>query len=106
VQSPVVKTLKLTPGKTFLETMDVTFLGSPVNLTDYTLCFLLEVSELLQSLILMVYLALLIWNIVIMGHILRHAMETTLGVGIVFAMIYLVITSTLISVALPQLEPV
>jgi hypothetical protein len=68
--------------------------------------FLLQVSELLQSLILMVYLALLIWNIVIMGHILRHAMETTLGVGIVFAMIYLVITSTLISVALPQLEPV
>ena len=68
--------------------------------------FLLEVSELIQSLILMIYLALLIWNIVIMGHILRHAMETSLGVGIVFAMIYLVITSTLISFVIPQTDAV
>ena len=68
--------------------------------------FLLQVSELLQSLILMIYLALLIWNIVIMGHILRHAMETTLAVGIIFALIYLIISSTLISVAIPQLDSV
>ena len=68
--------------------------------------FLLEVSELIQSVILMIYLALLIWNIVIMGHILRHAMETTLGIGIVFAVIYLVITSTLISVVIPQPDAV
>lgn len=68
--------------------------------------FLLEVSELIQSVILMIYLALLIWNIVIMGHILRHAMETTLGIGIVFAVIYLVITSTLISVVIPRPDAV
>lgn len=68
--------------------------------------FLLQVSELVQSLILMIYLALLIWNIVIMGHILRHAMETTLSVGIVFALIYLIISSTLISVAIPQPDSV
>ena len=72
----------------------------------FTGAFLLQVSELVQSVILMIYLALLIWNIVIMGHILRHAMETTLGVGIVFALIYLIISSTLISVAVPQLESV
>jgi hypothetical protein len=66
--------------------------------------FLLQLSGFLQTLIMVLYLTLLIWNIVIMGHILRHAMETTLSVGIVFAMIYLLITSTLISVAIPRLE--
>ena len=61
-------------------------------------------GSLLQAAAVLFYLALLFWNIVVMGHILRHALATTLGFGIVFAIIYIVIISTLISVLLPLLE--
>jgi hypothetical protein len=42
-----------------------------------------------------------IWNIMVLGHILRHALATTLGFGIVFAIIYIVITTYLISLVFP-----
>ncbi len=65
---------------------------------------LTQPGGLLQAVAVLGYLALLFWNILVMGHILRHALTTTLGFGIVFAIIYIVITSTLISVLLPILE--
>lgn len=57
----------------------------------------------LQALLLMIYLVLLIWNIMVMAHILRHAMDTSLGVGIVFAIIYIVISTVLINTLLPAM---
>ena len=66
--------------------------------------FTLETGSLLRALILMVYLFLLIWNIAVMGHILRYALETTMGFGVLFALIYIVITSILIGVLMPPAE--
>ena len=43
-----------------------------------------------------IYLILIIWSLAIMGHILRHALDTTMGVGVVFAIFYILITSLLI----------
>ena len=63
--------------------------------------FTLDAGKAVQSVILMVYLVLLVWNIAIMGHILRHALETTMGVGVLFALIYIVITSILIGALVP-----
>ncbi len=60
------------------------------------------VTGAIQSLILLFYLLLLVWNVVIMGHILRHALDTSLGAGVIFAIIYILITSMLISVTLPE----
>lgn len=66
--------------------------------------FMLDSGELLQALILMVYMVLLIWSIAIMGHILRHALETSMGFGVLFALVYIVITSILIGVLVPEME--
>jgi hypothetical protein len=53
-------------------------------------------GDFLQALLVILYLILIIWSLAIMGHILRHALDTTLGTGVVFAIIYIVITSVLI----------
>jgi len=37
----------------------------------------------------LLYLALLVWNIAITGHILRHALSTTLAFGVLYAFGYL-----------------
>ncbi|NIN35213.1 MAG: hypothetical protein GWO08_12845 [Gammaproteobacteria bacterium] len=64
-----------------------------------------QTGEVLQSVAALLYLALVIWNIMVLGHILRHALATTLGFGIVFAIIYIVITTYLISLAFPAIGP-
>lgn len=57
---------------------------------------LFDSGELLQALLVILYLILIIWSLAIMGHILRHALDTTMGVGVVFAITYILITSLLI----------
>jgi hypothetical protein len=57
---------------------------------------LLNTGDLLQVLLVILYLILIIWSLAIMGHILRHALDTTMGVGVVFAIFYILITSLLI----------
>ena len=87
--------------------MAITGTGCVVSLFALPLfigVFILDAGSLLQNLVLMVYLILLIWNVAIMGHILRHALETTMGFGVLFAIIYIVMTSMLIGVLLPEVE--
>jgi len=60
-------------------------------------------DALLRTILLLSYLGLLIWNIVVMAHILRHALDTSFVSGIIFAMIYIVITSIIINLAVPEL---
>lgn len=36
------------------------------------------------------YLALLIWNVAVLGHILRHALDTRMGVGVLWAVAYFI----------------
>jgi hypothetical protein len=59
---------------------------------------LFDTGELLQALLVILYLTLIIWSLAIMGHILRHALDTTIGVGVMFAIIYILISSLLIGV--------
>ena len=40
-----------------------------------------------------------------MGHILRNALDTSLGIGVVFALTYIIITSVLINALIPELNP-
>lgn len=75
-----------------------------IALPLFYVAFLIKPGDFIQSIVLLLYLSLLIWNIVIMGNILRHALETTLGFGIVFAIIYIVITSMLVNQLVPSLE--
>ncbi|MBM2830696.1 MAG: hypothetical protein HW411_1486 [Gammaproteobacteria bacterium] len=61
-------------------------------------------DQLLQAVILFMYVLLITWNVLVMAHILRHAMDTAFGFGIVFALTYIFITSLFISILLPELR--
>ena len=70
----------------------------------FLMIFIIGIEGLLQAVVLMLYLALVVWNIVVMGHILRHSLETTMGVGITFAIIYIILTSVVMNYLVPVLE--
>lgn len=76
-----------------------------IALPLFFLTFVINPGDIIRSFLLMLYLCLLVWNIVIMGNILRHALETSLAAGIVFAILYLIITSILVNQLLPTVEP-
>lgn len=84
--------------------MALTGTGIILSLIALPLFFVsLHLQELavVQLLAMLAYLGLIVWNIMIMGHILRHALETGFGVGILFALTYIVITSISIALFLP-----
>lgn len=87
--------------------MAITGTGSVIGIIAipmFFLVFVTSVSGFLQAFVLMIYMVLVIWNIVIMGHILRHSLDTTMGVGITFAIIYIVLTSLFMNYMVPVLE--
>lgn len=43
-------------------------------------------------------LALLFWNLVVVGHILRHALSTNLGMGAVLATVYMYVSLSIIKI--------
>ncbi len=43
-------------------------------------------------------MALLFWNLVVVGHILRHALSTTMGAGAVLATVYMFISMSIIRI--------
>ena len=60
-------------------------------------------DALLRAVMLLLYLGLLLWNVVVMAHIMRHALDTSFAFGIIFAMIYIFITSIIINFVVPEL---
>jgi len=46
-------------------------------------------------------LALLIWSLLIMGHVIRHAVEIPFGRGIMFALIYFLLSSLFVGSLFP-----
>ncbi|MGH8119543.1 MAG: hypothetical protein ACRESK_02905 [Gammaproteobacteria bacterium] len=61
-------------------------------------------TDALRAVIFLLYVGLLVWNISIMSHILRHALDTSLVFGVIFALTYIFITSILINLVIPELE--
>jgi len=62
----------------------------------FTGALLLNTGDFLHGMLVILYLVLIIWSLAIMGHILRHALNTTIGVGVAFAVFYVLIISILI----------
>ena len=54
-----------------------------------------------QSIGLLLLIVLIIWNIAIMAHIFRHALQTTIGFGIAIAVSYVWIISSFIAILFP-----
>jgi len=47
-----------------------------------------QAEEQVSGLLLYVWLLLLVWNLLVAGHILRHALSTSLGIGVGVALLY------------------
>lgn len=87
--------------KTMMALTGTGFLLGLIALPLFFISLNLQELAVIQLFAMLVYLGLIVWNIMIMGHILRHALETGFGVGILFALTYIVITSISIALLLP-----
>jgi hypothetical protein len=65
------------------------------------LLVMLHMGSGMQDLVSILWLLLLGWNIAIAAHIFRNALEVTLGMGILFAMGYIIISISLSSFLIP-----
>jgi len=61
-------------------------------------------TDALRAVLFLLYMGLLVWNITVMGHILRYALDTSFVFGVIFALTYIFITSILINLVIPELE--
>ena len=55
----------------------------------------------IQTVGLLLLIILIIWNIAIMAHIFRHALQTTIGLGVVIAITYIWVISNFIAQLFP-----
>jgi galactitol-specific phosphotransferase system IIC component len=59
-------------------------------------------DQTFKSILLIFYTLLILWNIAIIAHILRHAIDKTFGFGILLAIGYIMITAIVIVIMLPD----
>lgn len=59
----------------------------------------------LQQIIILLFFIMVIWNIAVLAHIVRNAISTSLGIGIAIAILYIWMSSLLISMLFPEINP-
>ncbi len=59
----------------------------------------------LQQIIILLFFIMIIWNIAVLAHIVRNAISTSLGIGIAIAILYIWMSSLLISMLFPEINP-
>ncbi len=59
-------------------------------------------AGVLTQLLSLLLLFVMVWSIVVAGHVYRHALEVTLGLGMGLALSYSVITTLIIGVIFPE----
>jgi len=57
----------------------------------------------LQQIIILLFLVMVIWNIAVLAHIVRHAISSSMGIGIMIAILYIWMSSLLISMLFPEI---
>jgi hypothetical protein len=60
-----------------------------------------QAEEQVSGLLLYAWLLLLVWNLLVAGHILRHALSTSLGIGIGVALLYALFSMQLVAILIP-----
>ena len=58
----------------------------------------------LQQIIVLSFLIMVIWNVVVLAHIVRHAISTSMGIGIMIAILYIWMSSLLITMLFPEIS--
>ena len=60
-----------------------------------------QAEEQVSGLLLYAWLLLLVWNLLVAGHILRHALSTSLGIGVGVALLYALFSMQLVAALFP-----
>jgi len=60
-----------------------------------------QAEEQVSGLLLYAWLLLLVWNLLVAGHILRHALSTSLGIGVGVALLYALFSMQLVAILFP-----
>lgn len=58
----------------------------------------------LQQIIVLLFLVMVIWNVAVLAHIVRHAISTSMGIGIMIAILYIWMSSLLITMIFPEIS--
>ena len=58
----------------------------------------------LQQIIVLLFLIMVIWNVAVLAHIVRHAISTSMGIGIMIAILYIWMSSLLITMLFPEIN--
>ena len=58
----------------------------------------------LQQIIVVLFLIMVIWNVAVLAHIVRHAISTSMGIGIMIAILYIWMSSLLITMLFPEMS--
>lgn len=67
----------------------------------FLLIFIINLGDFVHTLALLVYMCLLIWNVAIVGNIFRYSLDTGVGYGMIYAIIYFLLSTTIIRVLIP-----
>lgn len=60
-----------------------------------------QASDQLPAMLTLLWLLLLLWNLVVMAHIMRHALSTSLAIGMAVAVLYALVTMQVILALFP-----
>ncbi len=63
-----------------------------------------QYEDWLQQIIVLLFLIMVIWNIAVLAHIVRHAISTSLGIGIMIAILYIWMSSLLIAMLFSEMS--
>ncbi len=55
----------------------------------------------LQQIILLLFLIMVVWNVAVLAHIVRNAISTSIGIGVLIAIFYIWMSSLLITMLFP-----
>ena len=91
--------LRSVPRRTALAGTGLIFSLIAVPLFYWRVFF--EISTEIQTLIGLLVLVLVIWNVAVMTHILRHALSASYMLGILGSVTYITLTSLVLQIVLP-----
>lgn len=58
----------------------------------------------IQQIMVLLFLVMVIWNVAVLAHIVRHAISTSMGIGIMIAVLYIWMSSLLITMIFPEIS--
>ena len=65
-----------------------------------------QYEEWLQQIIVLLFLIMVIWNVAVLAHIVRHAISTSAGIGVMIAILYVWMSSLLVTMLFPEISAI